>query len=162
MSTLSATEAALLTTVRLRGTVYTAANTSRGDTRVTDAPGHSFAAVVVQRGPSRYGDRAASGRGAHGKRQQTHLLRLILTLKRGTGQGGDAAAYVILQEEAAALVAHLDRYPRLGGAASGIRRAEVVEESPVMVNGERATHLIKYLDIDVACEAAIDLVEAWQ
>lgn len=157
MSTLSTTEAALLTLLRTR---YATEASSRGDFRVMDAQGVTYSAVVVQRAASRYSDRGENGRGAHGKRQHVHRLRVILGAKRG--QGGDGSAYVGIQDEAAAVVALLDARPRLGGTVSTIRRAEVVEESAVLVPSERAMHLLKYLDLDVACEVAWNPAEASQ
>lgn len=155
MTTYAAVEAALLTVVRgLTG--LTADNTSRGDFRVLDAEGVTYSAVVYQRGPSTYGERGPNGRGTHGKRVEQHRLRVMLAAKRG--QDADGPTYEALQTQADALIARITLYPRLGGAVSALKRADVVEGGDPRVP-ERASHITKVIDVDALCEVAWNPVE---
>lgn len=158
MSTYSAAEAGLLAVVRSYdgGAAFAQANSSRGDFRVRDAT-PTASAVVTQREPSLLSDRGADGRGSHGRQQHQHRMRVTLLYKRGTGQGGDGVAYEAIQSLADALSAHLGRYPLLGGVSS-VRRAEVVSLSPVRIS-EDGAHMLKWVDVDVASEAALDPAE---
>ncbi len=157
MSTYSEAEAGLLAVVRsFAAASFTAQNSSRGDFRVRDAP-TTASAVVTQREPSLLADTGPGGRGSHGRRQHQHRMRVTLLYKRGAGQGGDGAAYEATQTLADELAAHIERYPLLGGVAS-VRRAQVVSMSPVRVS-EDGAHMLKWIDVDVASEAAADPAE---
>lgn len=157
MSTYSEAEAGLLAVVRgLASAFFVEQNSSRGDFRVRDAS-TTASAVVTQREDSRLADTGANGRGSHGRRQHQHRMRVTLLYKRGAAQGGDGVAYEAAQALADELAAHIERYPLLGGVAS-VRRAQVVSMSPVRVS-EDGAHMLKWLDVDVSSEAALDPAE---
>lgn len=136
---------------------FDGATCTRGDFRALDARGADVACVLMQAGRSELGDTLDGGRGTHGKRQQRHRIGATLFVKRGTGAGGDGAAYVALTALTDALCAHLDRYPRLGGAP-GVKRAQVVELGDVRARDARP-HLWQTLLIEVLTETAPDLME---
>lgn len=128
MSTYTACEIALLARIHdfRSGATFGPDNATRGDFRALDAKGRGVACVLLQAARSEYGDTLGGGRGAHGKRQQRHQIGATVFVARGTGAGGDGAAYQALTEIVDALVAWLDTFPRLSNAP-GVKRAEVVE-----------------------------------
>lgn len=157
MSAYAAIEAAALTVLRAyqSGATFTAANSSRGDYGVLEAPGDN-AAVIQQMAPTEAGDRL-DGRGAHGRRQWRYTLAITLFRKRGTGQGGDGAAYTDLISLTDGVVAHLLRYPRLG-SASGVKRAQVTRVSTPM-GADGRPHLWQTITVMVDAESEIAYVE---
>lgn len=162
MTTLSPVATALLTTIRATpGGAFVTANTSRGDFRVLDAESHTFAATIYRRQPSTIGNTGPGGRGTHGKRVHQHFFRILLAIKRGDGQGGDGATVTALEDQADALVAHLERYPRLGGTVATLKRADVSNIGDVRV-AERGRHMTMVVDVDAVCEVPIAWAEGAQ
>jgi hypothetical protein len=154
VSTYSTSEAALLTTVRASGG-FTEINSSRGDFAVLNGTGVVSAAVVMQAGPSEFGDDLGEGRGAHGKRQQRHRIAVIVFQARR--QDNDGYTYVALKETVDALIAYLDTYPRLGSAAN-VKRAEVTEVSAVRRQRDRAW-IFQSILVEVLTETSPVLAE---
>jgi hypothetical protein len=157
VSTYSTSEAALLTTVRAvsNGSIFTAANSSRGDFRVLNNEGVTTAAVLMQAAPSEFGDNLGQGRGTHGKRQQRHRVAVILFQARG--QADDGASYVALQETRDTLIAYIDTYPRLNDAAN-VKRAEVIEASEPRIRRDSAW-IFQSLLVEILTETAPVLAE---
>jgi hypothetical protein len=157
MSTYATSEAALLTTVRAlsSGSVFTAANSSRGDFRVLNNEGVTAAAVLMQESRSEFGDNLGQGRGTHGKRQQRHRIAIVVFQARG--QADDGASYVALQGVTDSLIAYLDTYPRLGTATS-VKRAEVTEASEPRIRRDSAW-IFQTVLVEILTETQPVLVE---
>lgn len=154
MSTYTTTEEALLAVVRASG-AFTEQNSARADFTVLDRAGVTNAAVLIQAGPSEFGDNLGGGRGAHGKRQQRHRIAIVLLQARG--QTNDGVAAVALQAARDTLIGYLDTYPRLGGA-SDIKRAEVVEVDVPRVR-QTMTWIFQAIMVEVMTETAPALQE---
>ena len=157
MSTYATTEAALLTAVRASssGAVFTTANSSRGDFRVLNNDGVTQAAVLMQASRSEFGDSLGQGRGTHGKRQQKHMIAIVVFQARG--QADDGTSYAALQATTDALIAYLDTYPRLGNATN-VKRAEVTEASEPRIRRDSAW-IFQTVLVEVLTETSPTLAE---
>lgn len=157
MSTYSTSEAALLTRVRAynSGATFTATNSSRGDFRVLNNEGVTQAAVLTQAGRSEFGDNLGQGRGSMSKRQQRHSIALILFQARGQSNDGDS--YTSLCTLRDGVIGYLDTYQRLN-AASGVKRAEIIEASEPRIRRDSAWIFCTVL-VEVLTETAPALVE---
>lgn len=158
MSTYTTSEAALLDVVRLldNGAAFDSNNSSRGGFRALNAKGADWACVLMQARASRMGDNLGQGRGTHGKRQQEHEIACTVFRKRK--QDDDEDAYTALTTMTDALVALLDTYPRLNGAAS-VKRAEVITIGDVRYR-EGKPWIYQSVLVRVLTETAPVLVES--
>ena len=157
MSTYATSEAALLTAVQASsaGAVFTATNSSRGHFRVLNNEGVIAAAVLIQAARSEFGDNLGQGRGTHGKRQQKHMITVVVFQARG--QVDDGTSYAALQATTDALIAYLDTYPRLNNAAN-VKRAEVIEASEPRIRRD-SVWIFQTVLVEVLTETAPTLVE---
>lgn len=165
MSLYPAIEAATLTLVRAYegGTVYGVNNSSRNDWSVRNGD-REHSAVVGMWQRSQFG-RSLSGRAQQGKRQELHYPRISLLVAIGQAEDGDGAAASAVVDRAGSLIAYLNQYGRLGlGNASGVTRAEVigmgVPELIGSLKSERVTHARVDIDLEVACEIEMVVIES--
>ena len=165
MSLYPTVEAAVLTLVRSYsgGAVYGVANSSRNDWSVRHGE-HDESAVIGMWQRSQFG-RSLNGRAQQGKRQELHYPRISLLVAIGQAENGDGAAVTAVVNRAGSLVAYLNQYGRLGlGNAAGITRAEVVNMGiPELIGSiktERTTHARIDLDMEVACEIEMIVIES--
>lgn len=164
MSQYPTIEAALLTHLRtLADPALTTANTSRGNYRVLDARGTRISVVLSQHAPSRFGF-ALRDRAAQGRRQEEHFIRCSVYVARQQGDTGDDVAYILCQEAAAKIYAHVMAYPRLN-ATPNLKRVVIDEISSVDLIGpqdKQATHYTCDLIVTAFCEVAYSTNEAGQ
>lgn len=129
------------------------ANLRRGDFRAKDEPGTTVACVITMGGDSEYADAFGTHR-AHGKRQARHRPALSLFWKRGTALGGDGVAYEGLRDFTDALIAFLNRYPRIGGAS--VHRMQVTRATRI-VQLQGSPHAAQRVELEVLEETAVSL-----
>lgn len=137
MSTYATSEAALLTLIRAysSGAVFTTNNSSRGGFKVLNNQNVSQAVVLMQARASENGDDLGGGRGTQGRRQQRHYIAMIVFQTRGAVD--DEVSYTALSTLTDALVAYLDTYQRLNGAAN-VKRAQIREIGEPRIQRDKA------------------------
>ena len=155
-------ESALLATCRASssGTVFTTANSSRGDYAVLDAAGVTLSLVITKAAASEYANRI-NNRGQHGARQRRHLIAIEVFARRQQGLGGDGAAYVAVTGAVDTLIAYLEQYPRLGSGVTSLRTALPVETSEVFVS-EASPFYMQRITVEAFEESIIDFKESAQ
>lgn len=132
-------------------------NLRRGDFRAKDEPGTTVACVITMGGDSEYADAFGTHR-SHGKRQARHRPALSLFWKRGTALGGDSVAYEALRDFADALIASLNRYPRINGTA-GVHRMQVTRATRILQLKD-SPHAVQRIELEVLEEVAVTPVES--
>jgi hypothetical protein len=165
MSLYSTVEASILTLLQAYSGSYTFTtdNSARHDWSVLDTSTSDYAAVLSMAQASQYGDQL-TGRGAQGKQQERHVIRLSLFYKRQQGLGGDGAAYSALLTMADAINVYLSQWPRINNTA-GVKRMQLSEMTvpdPVAPSNApaTATHYATDLLLTVMCETALDVNES--
>ena len=171
MSQYPAIEAAVLALVCLYddpadAVVFTAAhNATINDYRALDAAGTRYAVVLHQHRDSRFGERLDERR-AHKLRhkQEVHSVRVSLFVKRADGDTGDGVAYTLLQGAAAALAAHIERYPLLNATPTVTDAAVDLISAPAYVGprDQRATHIGSDVIVTVWCLVSKNQLEQSQ
>lgn len=169
MSLYPAVEQALLTLICAYDdpadvVAYTAEqNATINDYRALDAEGTRYAAVLHQHRESRFGERLDERR-AHkmGHRQEQHVIRASLFVKRADGDTGDGVAYRLLRDAAAALESHIARYPLLNATAGVTDTAVESVSAPEYIGprDQRATHIACDLIVVVWCLVAKNTSES--
>jgi len=159
----TAAETGVLTTLRLidNGATYTTQNSGIEQYKLLDAPTPQ-SAIVFMAGATERGDSVV--RSAHGTIGELHSIGILVAIPiRQT----DVAEVVAACKTAIdALVAHLDRYEQLGGAAVSAKVVRVSapdEIRPRMSGGAAAaTHITQIVTLRVATVATPNVLEVGQ
>lgn len=125
----SAGEALVLSTLRLHAN-YDTDNTSRGDWEILSSGRNSYY-VILRPGPFTISTQGISGvgSGSGNTREAMWLTQLMIYQLYGAEQATNASTN--LQDRADEIIAHLDKYRRMGDATNTIPKARITSGSEI-------------------------------
>jgi hypothetical protein len=160
VTTLLTVQTALLALARNynSGATFDSTNSSILDWTVLDAQDTEVSAVVVMEGPSQEDDEI-NGFGRHGHFQELHRVGLWVYVKKGTGEGGEAAAATACQTLTEALKDYIRPYEQLSHGAP-IKRAKIGTTTQPAVYGAGQSHVGQEIVFSIQCDSESVVTES--